>query len=72
VEIAYHLHVLLMHLWHWAFEPDTREEWRSAIASERIALDHFREMSPSLEAEWLALLVSAYTDARRHAAQDTR
>jgi hypothetical protein len=28
-------------------------------------------MRPSLEAEWPALLVSAYADARRHAAQDT-
>jgi hypothetical protein len=54
IEIACHLHVLLMHLLRWAVEPDTREEWRSAITSERISLDHFREMSPSLEAEWPA------------------
>jgi hypothetical protein len=68
VEIECHLHVLLMHLLRWAVEPDTREEWRSAITSERIYLDGFWETSPSLQAEWPALLASAYQDARGYAA----
>ena len=42
VEIACHFHVLLVHLWRWAIERDTREAWRSAITSERIYLKKFR------------------------------
>jgi hypothetical protein len=60
-----------MHLWRWAVEPDTREARRSAITSERINLDSFEKMSPNLEAEWPALLASAYPDARSHATRDT-
>jgi hypothetical protein len=60
-----------MHLWRWGVEPETREAWRRALTSERISLDGFRRMSPSLEAVWPARLASAYQDARRHATQDT-
>jgi Domain of unknown function DUF29 len=70
-QIKGHLRVLCLHLWRWAVEPETREAWRSAIASERISLDHVRETSPSLEAECPARLASADEDARRYAAQDT-
>jgi hypothetical protein len=70
-QITGHLRVLCLHLWRWAVEPDTREAWRSAITSARLYLDDFGAMSPSLEAEWLALLAAALQDARRHGAQDT-
>jgi hypothetical protein len=71
IEIACHLRVLLMHLLRWAVEPGTREARWSTLTSKRINFDSCQEMSPSLAAEWPTLLGSAYTDARRHVAQDT-
>jgi Domain of unknown function DUF29 len=71
IEIACHLRAPLMHLLRWAVEPGTREARRSAITGERIVLDDFQAMSPRLAAEWPTWLGTAYTDARRHVAQDT-
>jgi len=71
MQIKGHLRVLCLHLWRWAAEPEAREEWRSAITSARMYLDDCREMSPSLGAEWPALLAAAYQDVRRFAAKDT-
>jgi hypothetical protein len=70
-QITGHLRVLCLHLLRWAAEPAERGEWRGAVTDQRLFLDGFWDVSPSLRAEWPALLAAASQDARRFAAKDT-
>jgi hypothetical protein len=67
------LRIALLHLLKWRYRPERRStSWIQSIDEHRARVDDITEESPSLKPQIPELFRRAYSQARRHAARQTR
>jgi hypothetical protein len=73
-ELESRLHVLVMHLLKWRYQPEGRQHgqsWRSTIRTQRLDLGLLLRDNPSLRPQLPLMLSERYPTARAHASDET-